>query len=279
MPTAPRVRAWDRAAHRISPFLFRRPATRRSGGSIVSFTFDDFPRSAYRHGGAILSSHGARGTYYASFALAGVTDETGEYFASGDLDDLRRDGHELASHTFSHRHRLMHDPLLIRRELEENEAACRRLAPGAAMRNFAYPYGLVGPTFKYVVGRRYASSRGTRLGLNVATFDLCDLRANPLYAATAPSAVATIIEENRRQGGWLIFYTHDVCDAPSTHGCTPDQLEAAVKAALASANQILTVDEALRQVEPVGADAATPAASSRKPSPTPTARLARSARR
>ena len=258
MPHAPRRRIWDRVAHRLSPFVFRRDAQICSGG-IVSFTFDDFPRSAYRCGGAILSSHGMQGTYYACFDLAGRADETGEFFLTSDVDPLMREGHELASHTFSHRSQLLHGPATIRWELERNDIACRELAPGVALRNFAYPYGLVSPLFKLNAGRRFASARGTRPGINLGTIDLNDLKASPLYATTSPSDVAAIIAENARQGGWLIFVTHEVCDAPSKFGCTPRQFEAAVKATKAAGSPVLTIDNALRCLTtasggPVGRD-------------------------
>ena len=36
---------------------------------LISFTFDDFPRSAIHTGGAILNRFGVAGTYYAAFGL------------------------------------------------------------------------------------------------------------------------------------------------------------------------------------------------------------------
>ena len=39
--------------------------------AIVTFTFDDFPKSAATTGAAVLERHGWRGTYYASAGYAG----------------------------------------------------------------------------------------------------------------------------------------------------------------------------------------------------------------
>ena len=69
---------------------------------VISFTFDDFPRSALMNAGAILRERGLAGTYYASFGLMGRTAPTGEIFTREDLDELIRQGHELACHTFDH---------------------------------------------------------------------------------------------------------------------------------------------------------------------------------
>src|SRR5215469_15892880 len=49
-------------------------------GGVVSFTFDDFPKSALATGGAILERYRARGTYYASLKLAGAETVLGPMF-------------------------------------------------------------------------------------------------------------------------------------------------------------------------------------------------------
>ena len=68
----------------------------------MSFCFDDFPRTAYTVGGAILKNFGARGTYYAAMGMMNTNNDLGDQFTREDLDCLLADGHELASHTFSH---------------------------------------------------------------------------------------------------------------------------------------------------------------------------------
>ena len=82
--------------------LYSRRVSLGDGGPIVTFSFDDFPRTAYTAGGAILKNFGARGTYYAAVGLMNTSNELGEQFRRDDLDALVEDGHELASHTFSH---------------------------------------------------------------------------------------------------------------------------------------------------------------------------------
>ena len=69
---------------------------------VVTFCFDDFPRTAYSVGGAILTRFGARGTYYAALGLMNTENDLGDQFTRRDLDSLLADGHELACHTFSH---------------------------------------------------------------------------------------------------------------------------------------------------------------------------------
>src|SRR5947209_11228992 len=69
---------------------------------IVSFTFDDFPRSALTVAGKILDNYNVCGTYYAAMGLMGKITEVGEMFDSRDLKHLVAAGHELACHTFDH---------------------------------------------------------------------------------------------------------------------------------------------------------------------------------
>src|SRR6266446_114445 len=84
--------------------LFTRPVAIRNRQPIISFTFDDFPRSALLTGGAILEQRGLRGTYYASLGLMGQTAPTGPIFVREDLRMLIARGHEVGCHTFNHCH-------------------------------------------------------------------------------------------------------------------------------------------------------------------------------
>src|SRR5271165_5890727 len=71
---------------------------------IVSFSFDDFPRSAVRNAAAILEGHGVAGTYYLSRSFNGATVDGIEYYDLGDLRRLIDNGHEIGCHTASHLH-------------------------------------------------------------------------------------------------------------------------------------------------------------------------------
>ena len=69
---------------------------------LISFSFDDFPRTALTVGGTILQEAGVRGTYYAAPGLMNTLNDLGSQFRREDLLDLLAAGHELASHTYSH---------------------------------------------------------------------------------------------------------------------------------------------------------------------------------
>src|SRR3989449_5661453 len=92
---------YQRSAARL---FFRRPFAIDSPLSIVSFTFDDFPRSALLTGGGILKRFGLAGTYYASFCLVGKIASSVPIFVLEDLKALVEEGHELGCRTFDHCH-------------------------------------------------------------------------------------------------------------------------------------------------------------------------------
>src|SRR5271155_5494249 len=110
-------------------------------GGVVSFTFDDFPRSAWLNGGPVLEQYGARGTYYTAMGLAGTESPLGPMFELDDLRAAQARGHEIACHTFSHRDCRRAAPPEIAAEIDRNAAALSRALDGAAIDNFAYPFG------------------------------------------------------------------------------------------------------------------------------------------
>jgi hypothetical protein len=60
--------------------LHRRSVSLENRGPIVSFSFEDFPRSAAANGAAVLERFGVRGTYYAAMGLMNSSNELGEQF-------------------------------------------------------------------------------------------------------------------------------------------------------------------------------------------------------
>lgn len=219
-------------------------------GPIVSFTFDDFPRTALTVGGRILKEYGARGTYYAAIGLMNSSSELGEQFRREDLDALLEDGHELASHTFSHVSCRSVSRSTFRKEVEKGRSAIEELTGRNASGSFAFPFGEVTLNAKRMAGREVASSRGIWQGMNGPEVDLNLLRANSLYGDRDKCAQAAeeLILDNERRKNWLIFYSHDVHCTPSRFGCTPELLEFAVSFASQRNARILPVAEVVTEL-------------------------------
>ncbi len=240
-----RVSLAARMVREIGGLLRTRPATVSWPGGVVSFTFDDFPRSAWNNGGTILEEYDRRGTYYAAMGLAGTANNLGPMF---DLDDLRAAhvrGHEIACHTYTHRDCGRASPAEIGAEIDRNAVALSQALDGAAITNFAYPFGGVSLSAKTALSTRFASCRGTGRGLNQGTIDLADLFSTSLYDQNFDrDRLCRLIDDAQAKSAWVIFYTHDVSDEPSPFGCTPAQLRSIVAYAVENA-AVLSVRDVL----------------------------------
>jgi len=222
----------------------------RLSQAIVSFTFDDFPRSALTTAGTILKNHQAHGTYYTALGLMGISNHEGEHFHMQDLNDLLRDGHELGSHTYSHISALKTPIEQFRGDAVRGDSELAEIRGNSAAGNFAYPFGDVSFASKPALGVKLRSCRGIRGGINAPTADLNLLKANSIYSKTFDlNSARKLIAENHRQRGWLIFYTHDVRENPSDFGCTATEFESVVQAAAQSGAKILTIAQALDTIE------------------------------
>jgi len=178
-----------------------------------------------------------------------MSNDLGEQFRREDLNTLLGDGHELASHTFSHVSCRSVSCFKFRKEVEKGRRAIEDLTGQSDSGNFAFPFGEVTLNAKRVVGVDVASCRSIWQGLNGPDVDLNLLRANSLYGERDKCAqVQELILENERRRSWLIFYSHDVHHTPSRFGCTPTLLEFAVSFASDRGARILTVAEVVAKL-------------------------------
>ncbi len=212
---------------------------------VVTFCFDDFPRTAYSVGGAILTRFGARGTYYAALGLMNTKSDLGDQFTREDLDSLLADGHELACHTFSHISCRGVPLSTFERDVQKGRDAIREMT-GRDPSNFAYPFGHVTIAAKKQIGKQMESCRGTYGGVNGPVADMNLLRANDLYGDIDRfPEMRSLLEENEQSRGWLIFYTHDVRENRSRFGCTPALLEKTAAYAVQRGYRIVPVGQAI----------------------------------
>jgi len=240
-----RARIQSRYQRSTAKFFFKRQFAINTQIPLISFTFDDFPRSALLTGGAILKRFALTGTYYASFGLMGKQAPTGTIFGREDLKALLEQGHELGCHTYGHCHAWDTEPAVFENSIIENRRALREFCPGASFRTFAYPISAPRASTKRRVAEHFACCRGGGQTLNAGTADLNFLSAFFMEKCrNNPDTLKDLIDQNRRARGWLIFATHDICEDPTPWGCTPDFFEDIVQYAVKSGARILPVDQA-----------------------------------
>jgi peptidoglycan/xylan/chitin deacetylase (PgdA/CDA1 family) len=209
---------------------------------VMSVTFDDFPKSAWEVGGAVMARHGAKATYYASGGYCGRTVEGVRQYDMRDLEAAREAGHEIGCHTYDHVSSLRHSFRGFLASVERNRRHLETRLPGLSLRSFAYPYGHAALAHKLRLSRRFATCRGILPGLNGSGIETASLRAVPferrqMHRHDLRSMVGGAAERKL----WLIVLTHDVSERPSDYGCTPAELDALLCSAKAAGLDILPV--------------------------------------
>lgn len=213
---------------------------------IVSFTLDDFPKSAVAVAATILERHGAAGTYFLSRTFAGANVDGIEYYTLSDLKRLIDNGHEIGCHTASHLHVPQVSRAALIEDIDANAQFLRDHFGDLRMTTFAFPFGDFDLKSKLRLQSRFAACRSIEPGANSNVADLGALRAEKLYScSTSPEAVAALIKRSAKPKSWLIFFTHDVADDPSPYGCTPALFESALESALDAGCRVLPVRNAL----------------------------------
>jgi peptidoglycan/xylan/chitin deacetylase (PgdA/CDA1 family) len=216
---------------------------------VISFTFDDFPRSALTNGGAILSQYGFSGTYYACFGLMGQQNSTGEIFQGEDLQKLIREGHELGCHTFDHCDSWKTTPAEFEASILKNRRAAAQHVPTVTLKSFSYPITWPRPATKRRIASFFECARGGGQTFNIGVVDLNYLKAFFIEQSRDDfDAIRQIIDDNTQAVGWLIFATHDVSDSPTRFGCAPALFEQIVDYADKSGAHVLPVRDVSERV-------------------------------
>ena len=198
---------------------------------VVSFTFDDFPRSALHEGGRMLRERGWAGTYFAAGGFCGQRVEGLDYFDRDDLIQASEEGHEIACHTFGHLRLPQTRPDAIEADLQRNADFLAEVLPGQRLSSFAYPYGDLDLGRNAQIARRFPVCRGIWPGINAGRMDFAQLKAVPLEKRSLDGFdVEAWLDRAEAQRGWLIFFTHDVSDDPSPYGCDRKTFEAVADA-------------------------------------------------
>jgi peptidoglycan/xylan/chitin deacetylase (PgdA/CDA1 family) len=238
-----------RVSHRLATHLCVEPFRLRNETPIVSFTFDDIPKSAATTGAGILEDHGARGTFYASGGLVGSASPDWAMVEAQDIVALHRKGHEIGCHTFSHKRACDLDAQSLAEEIASNREYLRTLEPSIKVESFAYPFGYGSIVRKRQLKNEFTSCRSIVPGVNSGTVDMQFLRAMPLIdQRVSRSGIERAFDEAINTNGWLIFYSHDVAGRPSPYGCSPALMNYALEAASHRKIPVLNMAEASRCV-------------------------------
>jgi hypothetical protein len=117
------------------------------------------------------------------------------------------------------------------------------------MTSFAFPQGAANIRVKRLFSKHFAACRGTWPGINAGLFDLALLKAVALDSSfDRRFRLSDLIRKAKARNAWIVFFTHDVDDNPSTWGCTPTQLRSVVSELVDHGIEILPMKSALAKV-------------------------------
>jgi peptidoglycan/xylan/chitin deacetylase (PgdA/CDA1 family) len=228
----------------------RRMVAMNSPTPLISFTFDDAPKTAFDAGARILSSYGIKATFFVSLGLLGSETEVGTIASIDDLVEAVGDGNELGCHTFDHLDAWETPTAEFIDSIVKNGQALDRILPGTTFSSFAYPKSGARLSLKRRLEEHFTVCRGGGQVPNIGMTDLNLAKACFLDRRTNidTSFVKQLIGHNASARGWLILATHDVTDNPSPYGCTPEFFEEVVVHAVRSGALLLPVAEACQRL-------------------------------
>jgi peptidoglycan/xylan/chitin deacetylase (PgdA/CDA1 family) len=235
----------------VAERLYCRIVTIKPTKPIISFSFDDAPRTAFCFGGDILKAHGAVATFYVSLGLLGSQSHSGTIAFEEDLRRAVAEGHELGCHTFDHKNSWETSTEVFVKSVVRNRRELSRILPAIAFNSFAYPFCMPRPKTKRRVGELFTCCRGEGQTFNVGSVDMNFLKSFFLDSRTEITidAVKSLIDMNAERKGWLIFATHDVNANPYRYGCSTKFFRKAVTYAVNSGACLLPVGKACNQIQ------------------------------
>lgn len=214
---------------------------------IASFTFDDIPQSAAIEGAKILEKNGMRGTFYVTGSHSNQIFDGVKQYSPEDLQELYKNGHEIACHTYAHPRLRGRSEMEILLDLDKNLETMRVILDDETFEfaSHAFPYGEFDKVSRKVLSERFVTSRGVLRAINHGTIDFANLRTTPLERQRfTPEYLQTNIEKAIKTKGWIIFFTHDIAKNCTPYGSTPEMLEMAIEAVKKAGIEVLSVKDA-----------------------------------
>jgi peptidoglycan/xylan/chitin deacetylase (PgdA/CDA1 family) len=214
--------------------------------AIVSFTFDDVPKSVITVGLPILEQYDFPATIYVATGNVIYPD----YMNWDDIALAAKHGWEVAAHTHTHRDltKLSDSEILDDLLTSTQEFAKHGYAPV----DFATPFGEFDDRVLAILKRHYQSHRTAwPHGMNISTPDPYRIISYDVEQSTTLEQIRTVLENLQVDGGWVVFQMHHL--APKS-GEVDDQYGTSLLEDIASLVDkkgfaVLTVNDALRQLQ------------------------------
>jgi len=195
-----------RVWRKVVPHFATRHLNFKLDRSVISISFDDFPKSVMENALPLLDQYGWKASFYVAAGLENTTNHLGLHFNRNDLLLLQEQGHEIGCHTYNHLN------ITELSELLEND---------------------------------FSSMRGIMRGIHYNKADLNQVKSVPIYSGPEMSQTLNYINSLRDKPGWMTLFTHDIRENPSEWGCTPEDFATALAAIQASGAIVMPIQKTI----------------------------------
>ncbi len=219
---------------------------------LVTLTFDDGYDNQYTQTMPLLEQYGFDSTQFI------ITDDLGltGYLTDAQVEALYQAGNEIASHTVTHDDMTTQTATQLNTEMGQSQSVLQGII-GSKVTDLAYPYGLYNTSVLTYTEKYYTAARGVENGYNSKdNFNPYDLKVQNIDDTTTTAQVADWIAQAEATNTWLIFVYHSV-DPDTTspidggqYNVTPTQLNDQLAAIKASGITVVTMAQALAQIDP-----------------------------
>ena len=212
----------------------------------VSLAFDDGWLSSFANGAALLNKYGYEGTFY----LNPSTIDTTSFVSSAQVQNLRDNGHQIASHGYKHLNYTTLDRSVTDHQLKY-AAQYFNQVHGLTSIDFAAPYGGNDAQLAYYAHKYYTSLRGTDPGVNTRqNFNPYNIKVLYMGHSITRDHLSDEIAKVKASNGWLVLVYHRI--EPSGNSeivVTSTQLEQHLDAIKNSGVLVEPVAAALQEIE------------------------------
>jgi peptidoglycan/xylan/chitin deacetylase (PgdA/CDA1 family) len=218
---------------------------------LVSITFDDGWTSQYTNAFPLLKKYGLASTFY---IISGELTNQPDYMTVPQIKALQTAGHEIASHSVSHRDLTTDSATQLTNEMKTSQATLQTQFD-VKIPHFAYPYGAYNAKTITEGLIYYQSQRSTDTGYNtIDNLNLTTLKVQNIDSTTTPAQVQDWVDQAAHDKTWLILVYHEVATTPvgsdPLYNTKPTDLDAVLQTIKNSGLGVLTIDQAIKEVLP-----------------------------
>ncbi|NOK17658.1 polysaccharide deacetylase family protein [Corallococcus carmarthensis] len=181
---------------------------------MVSITLDDGWSTQYTLARPALKSRSIPATYY--LVTDAIAQSWGGYMSLAQVQTLKTEGNEIASHTRTHSDLTTLTPTQLTSELHDSRTWLQTNVGAACGKDFASPYGAYNATVMTALKAEYASHRTINAGRNFKDTVIYELRANDVSSAVTVAQVKGWINQAIAEKSWLIILFHEFTSGTPT---------------------------------------------------------------